>query len=125
MVSTTKPIRDARIIEIPYSSDRGGVATLTLYDDEIPVSERLVLLNTGSLVDVSATTEYMAYPAKGKTELRIKLSDINAKPVMASLSLSVLDSINAIADNYSIRNIIYLIIIHCKWTCQCNITSIT
>lgn len=100
-------IRDARIIEIPYSSDRGGVATLTLYDDEIPVSERLVLLNAGTLVEASATTEYMAYPAKGKIELKIKLSDKNAKPVMASLSLSVLDSINAIADNYSIRNIIY------------------
>ena len=92
-------------VNLVFEETGSGVASLVVFRGKIPVAERLVFLDSGRRLKIKASPEYGAYPARGRMDINIKVTDQHNNPVSANLSLSVIDSINCISDKLLLKNI--------------------
>jgi len=92
-------------VNLVFEETGSGVASLVVFRGKIPVAERLVFIDSGRRLKIKASPEYGAYPARGRMDINIKVTDQHNKPVSANLSLSVIDSINCISDKLLLTNI--------------------
>ncbi|MBN1388479.1 MAG: carboxypeptidase-like regulatory domain-containing protein, partial [Bacteroidales bacterium] len=92
-------------VSLEFNITSSGIASLVVFRGKIPVAERLIFLDSGRRLNIKASPEYGAYPARGMMDINIKVTDQHNKPVRANLSLSVIDSINCISDKLLLKNI--------------------
>ncbi len=93
--------------ELTFDNTGSGIGTLTVFKEEEPVAERLVFLDSDRRLNITCDLEYGAYPARGKMNLNIKVSDQLGIPVKAFLSAAIVDSINCIASEFTRQDIRY------------------
>ncbi|MEE4214228.1 MAG: hypothetical protein V2I34_04125, partial [Bacteroidales bacterium] len=92
-------------VNLEFNETSSGIARMVVFRAKIPVAERLVFLDSGRRLKITASPEYGAYPARGRMNIKIRVTDQNDKPVSANLSLSVIDSINCISDKLLLKDI--------------------
>ena len=86
-------IQDSLKIRMPLNDFLiEGIAEFTLFDENMhPVAERLVYVNSGKELKISANLDKKNYKVKNKAQLSIKVTDENDNPVNAHLGVSVFD----------------------------------
>lgn len=91
-------IENEKHFTLSTSSLPVGLATLTLFSENLPVSERLIFLNKYKEMKLSIETEKEIYAPREKVEMKIKALDFKGNPTPANLSLAVTDN-NEINNN--------------------------
>jgi hypothetical protein len=81
-------------IKVPLNSLPQGIAEVTLFNSRlVPVAERLVYINLGRKLNITARLSKEIYSTRGKATLKITVKDENGKPVEANLGVSVFDKL--------------------------------
>ena len=81
-------------VKIPVSEfPLQGIAEFTLYDEKgLPVAERLVYLNPQRKLNIEISTDKERYATREKGKVSVRVSDVQGKPVVAHLGLSIFDA---------------------------------
>ncbi|WP_295649599.1 hypothetical protein [uncultured Mucilaginibacter sp.] len=96
-------------VNIPKAQLSAGISSVILYDDQLhPNCERLVYINPKNNVDLKVVTDKGTYASKEKTTLTITATDSKSKPVLANLSLAVVDETVVPADESNIAAYLWL-----------------
>jgi len=71
-----------------------GIAEFTLFDSTfLPISERLVYINSGNKLFIDARLTKEKYETREKATLNLKVTDENGQPVVSHLGVTVFDKI--------------------------------
>jgi alpha-2-macroglobulin-like protein len=68
-----------------------GIVIFTLYDESLPLAERLYFINEDKLLRISVTADKKKYLPREQVTLKIHTTDEKGNPVPANLSLAVMD----------------------------------
>ncbi len=80
------------VMNLPIAELPDGIIHLTLFDHHhIPICERLVFVDNNRSLQVLVKTEKATYKAKEETAVAIAVKGAQGGPVMANLSVSVVD----------------------------------
>ncbi|MFD2826708.1 hypothetical protein ACFSYG_09500 [Leeuwenhoekiella polynyae] len=85
-------IQDSLELTIPTKDFLQGICEVTLFDEQQrPVAERLVYVNSKKRLQVSYSLSKKIYNTKEKVDLKIKVTDNDGNPIQSNLALSVYD----------------------------------
>jgi hypothetical protein len=103
-VEAGKPAR----VQLPGTAQ--GAVRVTLFDDQqAPLAERLVYCGQGRDLRVAIRADRTSYGPRDPVKLTIQTSDVDGKPVPASLGLAVVDdTVLSYADDKSARILAHL-----------------
>jgi TonB-dependent SusC/RagA subfamily outer membrane receptor len=79
-------------IEVDANKFPAGIAQFTLYNERgMPLSERLVFLNSDKILQVKITTDKEKYQPREKVTLTLKTLDDKGQPIPSNFSMAVVD----------------------------------
>lgn len=91
-VDLEKGSNDLHSITFDAPADVDGVLTVTVYGDKnVPLAERLIFRRPAKPINVSITADKKNYVPGDKTELTIKATNGDGKPVSAVVGMTVTD----------------------------------
>lgn len=68
-----------------------GIAEITLFEGDRPVSERLVYVNPDARLNITATTNDERYFCRDTGTVRLQVTDSAGRPIQAELTVSIFD----------------------------------
>ncbi|MEC3875596.1 TonB-dependent receptor plug domain-containing protein [Chryseobacterium salviniae] len=78
-------------LEIPENDLPAGICRFTVYEDNIPLAERIIFTNENRQVNIKVKPVKQNYLPREKVVLHIETTDENNRPVPANVALSVVD----------------------------------
>jgi hypothetical protein len=104
--------KDSVKYSIPKSNFPTGITHITLFENDIPVCERLVFVDKKDFLAISITPTKELYAKREKVTLDIKATDQAGNPVTANLSLAVTDASQVIDTSSHKDNILSYLLLH-------------
>ena len=91
------------VIAFPVPAGSQGAIRVTVFDDKlVPLAERLVYRGRGADLKVTVTSDRSSYSPRDPVGLTVETRDLAGKPVVADLSLAVVDdTVLSFADDKS------------------------
>ncbi|MBS1562974.1 MAG: carboxypeptidase regulatory-like domain-containing protein, partial [Bacteroidetes bacterium] len=84
-----------------------GIAHFTVFDDELhPVNERMIYVDRADNLNIDITSDKEAYATRDSVALRLRVTDKQHQPVIASFSLAVTDDAQVLTEGPAADNII-------------------
>ncbi|MFP3597118.1 TonB-dependent receptor plug domain-containing protein [Chryseobacterium sp. SIMBA_029] len=78
-------------LEIPETELPIGICRFTVFDDQIPLAERIIFTNEHKQLNIKITPSKKQYLPREKVILEVETLDENNKPVPANLAVSAVD----------------------------------
>ncbi|MCJ8155320.1 TonB-dependent receptor plug domain-containing protein [Chryseobacterium sp. SSA4.19] len=78
-------------ITLPENDLPTGICRFTIFENSVPIAERIVFTNEDRQLKIKAKPSKQHYVPREKVIVDIETSDQNGKPVSANLALSVID----------------------------------
>lgn len=86
-------VKGKEIVKIPTAYfPLQGIVEITLFDAfEHPVAERLVFVNPGKQLSITAATDHKQYNRRDTGKVRLQVTDASGNPIKAELAVSIFD----------------------------------
>lgn len=79
------------LFEIPEKNFPVGICRFTVFENDVPLAERIVFTNKDQQMNIKVTPVKDYYQPREKVVLNIETTDKNNKPMPANLAISVVD----------------------------------